>query len=140
MRPIWLICLLLVAKPAVAQSVTERAAGLYGSATDPEQSCAVNPHELSFIDTPPHALFRWRVPRPDRDGRMSIEETYDLRGADAAALTLLREGDAPLAATGRRPVWLLRFTEQGYCWGRADWPLVRCIEPAVRCGLDAPTS
>ncbi len=140
MRLIYLTCMFFAAGPALGQSVTERAAGLYGSANDPTQSCSANPHELSFIDTPPHALFRWRMPRPDRDGRMSTEETYDMRGADATALTLLREGDAPLVETGRRPVWLLRLTEGGYCWGRADWPLVRCIEPAVRCATDAATS
>lgn len=131
---------LTLASPLSAQTVLDRAAGLYGSATDPAQSCSTNPHTLSFIARPPHAFFRWQAPRPDRDGRMTSEETYDLRGGDETSLTLLREGDAPLPATGRRPVWLLRLTETGYCWGRADWPLVRCVEPAIRCDNDSPTS
>jgi hypothetical protein len=129
-----------LASPLAAQTALDRAAGLYGSPTDPAQSCTTNPHELSFIDTPPHAFFRWQAPRPDRNGRMTVEETYDLREADETSLTLLREGDAPLPETGRRPVWLLRLTETGYCWGRADWPLVRCVEPAIRCNDDQPTS
>ncbi len=33
-----------------------RRAGQYGSANDPETSCAVNPHQLDFMASPPHAL------------------------------------------------------------------------------------
>jgi hypothetical protein len=129
-----------LASPLAAQTALDRAAGLYGSASDPAQSCTSNPHELSFLQSPPHAIFRWSLPRPDRSGRLSLEETYDLRNANQNSLTLQREGDAPLPETGRRPTWILRLTETGYCWGRADWPLVRCVEPAIRCNNDAPSS
>jgi hypothetical protein len=129
-----------LATPLSAQTALDLAPGRYGSTTNPLESCTTNPHELSFITSPPHAILRWSLPRPDRDGRLSLEETYDLRGADDSSLTLQREGDARLAGTGSRPVWILRLTQTGYCWGRADWPLVRCVEPAIRCDNDSPTS
>lgn len=129
-----------LATPLVAQTAPDIAAGRYGSATNPLESCTTNPHELSFIANPPHALFLWSLPRPDRSGRLSREEVYDLRDANKTSLSMQREGDAPLPETGRRPTWILRLTETGYCWGRADWPLVRCVEPAIRCNNDSPTS
>lgn len=133
------ILLAFIASPAFSDAV-DRAAGTYGSPIDPMQSCQANPHTLSFQTQPPHAMFRWSLPRLDADGRMSSEDTYDLRGATDSALTLLREGDAALPETGRRPVWILRLTETGYCWGREDWSPIRCINPAVRCDLVAPSS
>lgn len=137
-----LIIALCLATPATAQTVFDRAAGSYGSPLDPAQSCDANPHDLSFITNPPHAVFRWAKPRTNRDGQLTQEDTYDLRDATDTTLSLQREGDAPLPETGRRPLWILRLTQDpdGYCWGRADWPSVRCIEPAVRCDTTPPTS
>jgi hypothetical protein len=135
-----LILALFFATPAAAETIFDRAAGLYGSASDPLQSCEINPHEVFFISKPPHAVFRWQSPRPDADGNMSSEDTYDLRGMGDATLDLQREGDAPLAATGQRPTWILRLTPEGYCMGRSDWPLVRCVNAAIRCGNGAPLS
>ena len=135
-----LILALCLATPAIAQTALDRAPGLYGSAHDPFQSCDTNPHELSFTADPRHMILRWTTPRPDPDGRMSLQDTYDLRDASESALSLHREGDAPLPETGHRPTWILRLTAEGYCMGRADWPLVRCVNAAVRCGNAAPTS
>jgi hypothetical protein len=130
-----LILALFLATPAAAQTALSLAPRLYGSASDPTLSCDTNPHELSFIENPPHAIFQWRDPRPDPDGYLSREDTYDLRGATDSTLTLLREGDARLPDTGRRPVWILRLTQKpaGYCWGREDWPMMRCEQQQLRC-------
>ncbi|WP_156790627.1 hypothetical protein [Rhodobacter ferrooxidans] len=137
-----LLLSLCLASPATAQTVFERAAGTYGSASDPALSCASNPHTLSFEQSPPHAIFRWNVPRPDPDGRISHEDIFDLRGSTDTTLSMQREGEARLPETGRRPTWILRLTANpaGYCWGRQDWPLVRCVNPAVRCDSETPTS
>lgn len=137
-----LVLALLIASPATAQSVFDRARGSYGSVADPLQSCTANPHELSFLQSPPHAILRWAAPRLGPDGRMTREDVYDVRGATGSTLSLQREGDAPLPETGRRPVWILRLTDDpdGYCWGREDWSPVRCINAAVRCAAVAPTS
>lgn len=139
MRP--LILFAFIASPAFADAL-DRAAGIYGSVLDPAQSCAVNPHELSFIPAPPHAVFHWAKPRLNHNGQSTTEDTYDLRDATDTSLTLQREGDAALAETGRRPLWILRLTQNpdGYCWGRADWPSVRCVEPSLRCDTTSPTS
>jgi hypothetical protein len=137
-----LILCLALTSPAAAETVLDRAAGFYGSASNPMQSCDANPHELSFLTNPPHAMFHWALPRLGPDGVMSQDETYDLRDATGSTLSLQREGDAPLPETGHRPTWILRLTSNpdGYCWGRSDWSPVRCIEPAVRCDTSAPTS
>lgn len=131
-----LIC--LVAAPAAAQSVVERAAGLYGDATDPAHSCAANPHRLDFMDNPPHAILTWDRPAPDALGRMRSVERYDLEGATDTSLILELEGSPERTADGGRPVWILRLTPEGYCWGRQDWPLIRCERPQLRC--DQPVS
>lgn len=133
---------LLLAAPAGAQTVFDQAAGLYGSVDDPAQSCAQNPHRLDFMASPPHALFNWAHPAPDASGQMRTHERYDILDYDAGSITLRREGDPQVTADGHHPIWILRLTQTpvGYCWGRADWPVVRCEHPAVRCGDDAPTS
>lgn len=135
-----LILALCLATPALGQQAIALAPGLYGSAADPAQSCAANPHELSFIENPPHAILHWDQPRPDWDGYLSDQDTFDLRDASDTTLTLQREGDAPLSQTGHRPTWILRLTQNpaGYCWGRTDWPMMRCEDQQLRC--DAPTS
>lgn len=138
MRALTLI--LCLATPAAAQTVFDRAPGLYGSATDPFQSCDANPHELSFTGRPNHLILRWTVPRSDADGQMSAQDTYDLRDATDSTLLMQREGDARLPETGQRPMWIFRLTSEGYCMGRSDWPLPRCVNAAIRCGNDAPTS
>jgi hypothetical protein len=133
---------LTLATPAAAQCVFDRADGLFGSAINPAQSCTTNPHTLSFIESPPHAVFRWQNPRPDGTGHMSQQDTYDLRDHSDSTLTMLREGDPPLPETGHRPVWILRFTSNpdGYCWGRSDWSPVRCVDPNLRCDATPPSS
>lgn len=135
-----LVLSLLLAGPATAETLFDRVPGQYGSTTNPAQSCETNPHELTFQTSPPHALFRWSNPRVNPDGQLSSTEVYDIRDATESTLTLQREGDAPLPETGRRPLWILRLTETGYCWGRQDWSPVRCINPAVRCDTGAPIS
>lgn len=135
-----LILALCLATPATAQMVFDRAPGLYGSATDPFQSCDTNPHTLSFTGRPNHLILRWQSRRPDPEGRMSSEEVYDLRDATDSTLMMQREGDARLPETGQRPLWILRLTPDGYCMGRSDLPLVRCVNAAIRCGNDAPIS
>lgn len=139
MRAVRLLALgLFIAGPAAAQSVFDRAAGLYGDATDPATSCATNPHDLSFMASPPHAIFTWSAPAADPSGRMRSVDRYDLEGAADSSLFLELEGSPERTATGHRPVWILRLTVDGYCWGRRDWPVVRCERPQVRC--DRPVS
>lgn len=128
-----LVALLVLPSPAVAQAIFDAAPGLYGDAVDPATSCAANPHELSFIASPPHVLLTWSAPATDPDGRRRTSERYDILGADDHSLTLRLEGDTRRTDDGGRPIWVMRMTQDGYCWGRADWPMVRCERPQVRC-------
>jgi hypothetical protein len=116
----------------------ETLAGYYGDATDPALSCATNPHELSFIDYPPHAFLTWSKPAPDAAGRMRTGERYDLLSVGEGELLLRLEGEDQRTDAGGVPVWIMRFTAVGYCWGRTDWPVVRCERPQVRC--ESPVS
>jgi hypothetical protein len=137
-----LVLLTLFATPAGAQSVFDRAAGLYGSATNPAESCAVNPHHLDFMAAPPHAIFTWAHPVQDHVGQTRSHARYDILGYDENSITLRLEGQDLHTDSGGQAIWILRLTSnpEGYCWGRTDWPDVRCVEPAVRCGEQAPTS
>lgn len=117
--------------PAFAQEI----AGPYGSARDPATSCAANPHHLGFIANPPHAVITWDHPWIDAEGRSISSRRYDLLAQEGSTLTLRLEGDSARTESGARPIWLLRRTQepQGYCWGRSDWPLVRCEDQQLLC-------
>ena len=131
-----LTCILtILATSAGAQTVFDRARGQYGSASDPATSCAANPHQLDFMAYPPHALLSWSKPRFDENGLPTTGERYDILSNDDTSLTLRLEGDSRRTDTGARAIWVLRLTTnpQGYCWGRTDWPVVRCERQQVRC-------
>ncbi|MEO6298404.1 MAG: hypothetical protein ABIV25_00515 [Paracoccaceae bacterium] len=127
--------LIVLATPAAAQSVFDRAAGQYGSATDPATSCATNPHVLSFMAQPPHLVLEWQTPKIDADGGATGYERFDLLDSDDTSFSLRWEGSPILTYDGQRPTWILRLTDnpQGYCMGRTDWPVVRCEDQQVRC-------
>ena len=131
-----LTCILtILATSAGAQTVFDRARGQYGSASDPATSCAANPHQLDFMALPPHALLSWSKPRFDENGLPTTGERYDILSNDDTSLTLRLEGDNRRTDTGAQAIWVLRLTTnpQGYCWGRTDWPVVRCEQQQVRC-------
>jgi len=109
--------------------------GPYGSASDPATSCAANPHQLGFIANPPHAILQWDHPWTDAEGNTVTDRRYDLLGQTATTLTLRLEGDSARTATGARPTWILRLTQEpeGYCWGRQDWPSVHCENQQLVC-------
>lgn len=132
--------LLFLASPLRAQSLPEIMQGSYGSATDPAGSCQVNPHEMSFLASPPHLFLSWKQPWVTASGETETGRRYDLLVMDAGSFTLRREGETQRTDSGDRPIWILRRTSnpEGYCWGRADWPLVRCEDQQLRC--DAPVS
>ena len=134
-------CLLaLLPTLASAQDLTDTMRGLYGSATDPAGSCAANPHRLDFMSSPPHLLLMWKAPWTDAKGETQTDRRYDLLGMDDSTFTLRWEDDPSQTDAGRRPIWILRHTAQpeGYCWGRTDWPQMRCEDQQLRC--DAPVS
>ncbi|MCF1707488.1 hypothetical protein L0V05_01525 [Tabrizicola sp. J26] len=132
--------LFVLAAPARAQSLPEIMQGLYGSATDPATACEVNPHEMNFLASPPHLFLSWNQPRTTASGASESGRRYDLLAMDAGSFTLRREGETERTASGDRPIWILRRTTEpeGYCWGGADWPLVRCEDQQLRCS--APVS
>lgn len=139
----WIALFALVASclpHAASADVFGRALGVYGSLTDPEQSCAENPHRLDVTPRPPHVELTWDHAFFDRGGKPREHARYDILDADDTSITLRLEGDDQRQANGDRVIWILRLTEapQGYCLGRSDWDPVRCVERAVRC--DAPTS
>ncbi len=114
--------------------------GSYGSAHDPAGSCQVNPHTFGFLAQPPHLFILWKAPWVNDKGETESNRRYDLLGMDGSTFTLRREDDAARTEDGSRPIWILRKTSdpEGYCWGRTDWPTVRCEDQQVRC--DAPVS
>ena len=143
MRPLVIaLALLSTAAPALAQSVFDRALGSYGLPDDPAASCAANRHRLEFSGPPPHAFLTWNKPARTAQGEWTDHARFDIVDYDDSTIALMLEGDPNRTDTGDRIIWLLRLTEQpaGYCWGRADWPAVRCVSPAVRCDAQAPTS
>ncbi len=140
MRYALALCLCLLAPAAGAQSALQTLPGLYGSASDPAQSCTANPHHLEVTASPPHLMLTWGKSAPDPRGGRTGHLVYDLLAADAATLTLRLEGETRAASNGGPVIWTLRQTEDGYCWARPDWPVMRCEERQLRCDAAAPTS
>lgn len=130
-----LVLFLILTDAAAAQAVFDALRGQYGSAADPATSCAANPHQLDFMAQPPHALLTWAQPKPDGSGGLVTGERYDILDFDDRSLTLRLEGETRRTDGGGRPVWILRLTQAppGYCWGRADWSVVRCEAAQLRC-------
>lgn len=125
---------------AQAQDLVVTLPGTYGSASDPAGSCDVNPHELSFLARPPHVMLTWPSPWIDRTGETVQSRRYDILGQDGNSLILRNEDETRSTDSGDRPIWILRPTTDtvGYCWGRTDWPAVRCEDQQLRC--DKPVS
>ena len=138
LRIAWLLALF----PALAsaQDLTDAMRGTYGSATDPAGSCASNPHRMDFVFNPPHLVLLWKAPWTTTQGVQEFDRRYDLLAMDVSTFTLRWEDDPGRTDTGDHPIWILRRTTQpeGYCWGRMDWPQMRCEDQQVRC--DAPVS
>ena len=134
---------LLSSQPAWADGDTlSRLEGVYGSVGDAELSCATNAHRLSFASNPPHAFLEWQEDWVMDGGLLSNRAVYDLVGEAGDALILRLEGEHRRTDSGQRVIWIMRPNADysGYCWGRTDWPLVRCVDPQIRCEVEAPTS
>jgi hypothetical protein len=134
------LCLCLFAPTAGAQEALRTLPGLYGSASDPALSCDANPHHLEVMTSPPHLMLTWGKSAPDPRGGRTGHLVYDMLAADAATLTLRLEGETRAASDGGPVIWTLRQTEDGYCWARPDWPVMRCEDRQLRCDAAAPTS
>ena len=114
--------------------------GLYGSAADPAASCAANPHRLDFTQGGRlHAVLDWTMPWIGPDGREVTHRRFDVWSAEGGVLVLEEDGAAERLEDGTLPTWRLRLTEapKGYCWGRADWPSVRCENQQLLCAAAA---
>jgi len=114
--------------------------GLCGPAADPAGSCQSNPHRLDVLANPPHPLLKWNAPWTNAQGVMEYGRRYDLLASEGSTFTLRREVEPQQTDAGTRPIWILRHTTQPevYCWGRSDWPQMRCEDQQLRC--DAPVS
>jgi hypothetical protein len=128
------LALVLLAAPVQAQAVFDGAKGRYGSATDTANSCAANPHEMTFQTSPPHMMLTWDQPKDDGVGQPRRFERYDVEGFDDTTMTLREEGDFRPDPEGGR-FWVLQMTQNppGYCWRRPDWPTVRCEDQQLLC-------
>ena len=138
-----LSALLAQTPPAAAEDdMIARLRGLYGSDNSPEFSCADNPVTLDFTAAPPHAVFSWDFPSDTVVGPDRLREVYDLVGPTAGGLLMRLEGEPRRTDSGERPVWILRPAPDfsGFCWGRTDWPLMRCVGGHHRCEAVPPVS
>lgn len=131
-----------LANPATAQTAMDSLPGIYGSASDPALSCAANPHLLDVTGPRPHVELTWEHPAEDPEAGVTLHSRYDVLTADAGSISLRREGSTLRADGGGPVIWLLRPTAapDGYCWGRADRPIVYCERQQIRCGDAAPSS
>ena len=126
---------------ARADALSDLAGGKFG-ATEGLATCALNPHMFGTMQSPPHVILTWTIPVSQQGAAPSDQAVYDLLSADGDVLTLRREGENLTGPDGAPAFHLLRRTvnPDGYCWGRTDWPVIRCEEQQVRCDTPAPVS
>lgn len=137
-----LVALILSACPPGAQEILDRAEGLYGIAEEPSASCEVNPHQIEFIADPPRAIFTWNEPIEGYDGALHDRAVYDILAAGSMGPTLALQGETRTTPEGALVAWDMRVAidGSGYCWHRADWPLLACSRTYMRCDGAEPTS
>ncbi|GAB1480157.1 hypothetical protein MASR2M74_27320 [Paracoccaceae bacterium] len=142
MMPIRLLCLLclLTAAPAGAD-VFDDLSGRFGATFNPN-TCARNPHRVSFDASRSRARFVWDHPITDFRGEERLEGSYEVLGHDDSSITMRIEGETRLTEDGAPAVWIMRRVAalDGYCWGRTDWPSGRCVNVTIRCPGEAPIS
>lgn len=141
-RPLILTFVLAAAPGAGLALEAEEMEGLWEAVDGQNNSCAVNPARLSVTRGPDHVSFDWPVPFVVFDGSLRSRVDYDLAEERPDALVLRLEGETRRTDGGERVVWLLRPNpdRSQFCWGRTDWPLIRCENTYRRCPDMAPTS
>jgi hypothetical protein len=131
---------LALSPPPAAALTAEDMAASYETADGTGNTCRVNPARLSVTRAPDTVIFDWPQPMTVFDGTVRTRVTYDLIGEGPGALALRLQGDTRRTASGAPVTWLLRPRPDGFCWGRADWPAIRCESAYRRCGDTIPTS
>jgi len=134
------IAFALAAVPARAD-IFDDLSGRFGATFNPN-TCARNPHRVSFDAARSRAFFVWDHPINDFRGQERLEGSYEVLSHDADTITMRIEGETRLTEDGAPAVWIMRRVAalDGYCWGRTDWPAGRCVNVTIRCGEEAPTS
>ncbi len=133
--------LLLCAASGVARAedgIFSRLTGTYGSPDDPSQACATNPEHVTFSADGSRLLIDFGTPVLDYLGQDRTHAGYDVLAQDAAGVTVLLDGEERTTDAGEPVVWIMRPTTapDGYCWGRTDWPVMRCPHRMVRCTVE----
>jgi hypothetical protein len=139
--PLLLICAAVPAlgQTAPAADVFDRLTGAFGTPFGGVDTCRDNPHSVRFSADRTRVAFRWGGDIRDYRGEWRAAADYSVLGHDDTGITMALDGETRLTDAGNPVVWILRPVKglDGYCWGRTDWPLLRCIAVNVRCAEDA---
>lgn len=127
---------------AARADIFDELSGTFGSLTNSETTCRLNPHRTVFSEDRATVSLKWMAAFTDYRGALRAEGLYTILGHDALSVTMRAEGETRLTEAGEPVVWIMRRTAgiDGYCWGRTDWPEARCIGVHVRCTEVAPSS
>jgi hypothetical protein len=126
----------------VAALTAEEMEGNWESVDGSDNTCAANPARLTVERGPDHVIFDWPEPFAVYDGSIRNRVDYDILEERPDALVLRLEGETRRTEGGDRVIWLMRpdAARDSFCWGRTDWPVIRCEHPYRRCADLAPTS
>ena len=130
----------LVALPAHAD-IFDDLSGQFGKLGGPN-TCAQNPHVVTFSEDRSQAHFAWQSPIVDFRGVTRLGGSYVILSHDNQSITMRIPEETRLTEDGETVVWIMRRVAEpeGYCWGRTDWPITRCELMTVRCMPDTPIS
>jgi hypothetical protein len=141
-RPLVFALLPLLCATPIPALTAEEMVGNWESVDGAHNTCEANPARLTVSRNPDHVTFDWPEAFTVFDGTERSRVDYDLIEERSDALVLRLEGEVRRTEAGETVVWLLRPDQarNGFCWGRTDWPLVRCEHAYRRCADPAPTS
>lgn len=114
--------------PAPAR-LTDVVAGTWGW-TDGTETCASNPHTLSF--SPDRKSMFYRYPRAD--SAASEDLRYEVRGHGKNSLRVFLVGETRTDGKGALVEWdLILLSNDLYVWRRSDWDPDGSTRPIERC-------
>lgn len=120
------------AEAATVEVSNEFVEALTGTWTDPNTTCADNPHRISFA--PDRRTFTLVYDHESPQGRFQLG-VYDVKGATATTVRGALRNEDRVDDSGALVEWTIEVvSEREYCWRRSDWPSHACTPPRVRCG------
>lgn len=128
----WIAVLLVLAPLPGKADIYDRLSGTFGDPLVQEESCDTNPVFSRFTADHSRVTFNWTRPVLSYTGAMITAFGGTLVATAPDSISILRDSETRITRDGAKIVWIMRATDDGYCWTRADMRGEAC-QPVLRC-------